>query len=263
MKLVALSGWFIATLVHAQSLRVFTAPSVRVSVVVHEDLDPDLIRSMARPDVTLWLQTRSNTLRSSTLENLARFDEAFVRLRAPLAPVDARVFATQPRLGVWVELSAWGGLGHLLGPRKLAIDYSGPLDEAATLRIAAARPTWFRWELRQPPNLLEWGHFLQLPGRKIMAVASPLILPTVRCLRPEAGPSAELDVAQILTPNSDLFPCGSATRVVIRPDIDHSMLQALIAREPSVELVISVEQDEIAARQTKLVLDLLGRTESR
>src|SRR5437879_653198 len=73
------------------------APSLAVHVLAHEDLDPDRLRSLARPRVTLWLSTGSNVLRASTLDNLRRFESAYVALRAPITESQARSFEKIPR----------------------------------------------------------------------------------------------------------------------------------------------------------------------
>src|SRR6266700_7350782 len=62
----------------------------RVHVKASEDLDPDRLRALARPGVTVWLSTRSNLLKVSTMENLNRFDGAFIQLRAPVTQSQAR-----------------------------------------------------------------------------------------------------------------------------------------------------------------------------
>lgn len=239
----------------------FTAPAVRVSVVVHEDLHPDRLRRLARRDVTLWLQTRTNTLRTSTMENVGRFDEAFVQLRAPLTPTDSQMLTKLPRAGVWVEVSALSILTRLPGPRRVAIDVSGPIDSALADRLTAAKPAIIRWAPGPNIDLLEWGLFRNLPGRKVV-VLSATATKAVRC-EERTGPSIEVDVATVLTLNSDVFPCGNSARVIIRPTIDHWMLQSLVVRDPSVELVVVIGRDEEAAAATRSVLDLLDRRDSR
>ncbi len=247
----------------AGSPEAFTAPSVRVSVVVHEDVHPDFLRGLARPDVTLWLQTRSNTLRASTLENVARFDEAFVQVRAPLSSTDSRTFAKVPKLGVWVEASQLAVVARLPGARRVAIDVAGPLDAALADRLSAAKPSIIRWAPDAEVDVLQWGLFRQLPGRKIV-VLPPSALRVINCAdRSATQPSIELDLASVLTMNSDVFPCGRAPRVIVRPSVDHWMLQSLVVRDPSVELVVVIGRDEKAASETKLLLDLVDRHDSR
>jgi hypothetical protein len=247
----------------AASPEEFTAPSVHVSVVVHEDLPPDFLRRLARPDVTLWLQTRSNTLRASTLENLARFDEVFVQLRAPLTSVDAQVFGKLPKAGLWLDTPQLPVLFRIPGARPVAIDVSGPLDLAVVNRLSAAKPTVVRWSPSTSINVLEWGLFRQLPGRKIVVMPVSLLRAT-NCSERSAGqPSVELDLATVLAMNSDVLPCGRAPRVIVRPGVDHWMLQSLVVRDPSAELVVIIGADEEVASATQALLDLLDRHDSR
>ena len=124
------------------SPEVFVATLPRVHVRVHEELDADRLRELARPGVTLWLSTRSNTLRASMVENVARFDSAWVQLRWPLKPVDANVFSKLPKAGAWLEPE---GLPMASRFRRVAISLKGPLDEALLAKVSAARPAELRW----------------------------------------------------------------------------------------------------------------------
>ena len=262
--LIAGAGWAqVQRPLPPGSPEVFTAPSVRVSVVVHEDLDPDYLRRLARSDVTVWLLTRSNSLRASTLENLARFDEAFVQLRAPLTGDEVRVLSRLPKIGVWVEVRQLAVIARLPGPRRVALEVTGALDAELAERLSGAKPSVVRWSPGAEPDLLQWSLFRQLPGRKIIVLA-PSALRAATCAERAPGlPSIELDLASALTVNSDVLPCGRAPRVVVRPGIDHTMLQSLVLRDPSVEIVVVIGRDEKAASETKLLLDLLDRHDSR
>ena len=242
----------------------FTAPAVRVSVVVHEDLDPDLLRPLARHDVTLWLQTRSNSLRASTIENAARFDEAFVQLRAPITREAAQLFARLPRVGAWLETAHLAVVPRLPGARKIAVEIRGALDAALADRVAAAKPSMVRWspDANATLDLMQWGLFRQLPGRKVVVMPASSLRPAT-CTDQLAITSVELDVATVLTMNSAVYPCGKSPRVVIRPSIDHWLVQSLTVRDPSVELVVPIGTDVNAARETRTILDLLDRHDSR
>ena len=147
-------------------------PVPRVHLRVHEDLEPDRLRELARPGVTLWLSTRSNTLRASTMENVGRFDAAWVQLRAPLAPFEARAFSKLPTTGVMLGLESLDVVGRLPGARRVALALKGPLDEATVAKVRAARPSELRWTPEGGVDLLSWGQFSQLPGRRVI-VATP------------------------------------------------------------------------------------------
>lgn len=234
---------------------VFIPTAPRVHVRAHEELDPDRLRDLARPGVTLWLSTRSNTLRTSTVENVARFEVAWVQLRAPLAPFDASVFSKQmPAAGALLEPGALGLVGRV---RRVAVSLKGPLDEALVARVSAARPAEVRWSPDGPVDLLTWGQFRQLPGRRVI-VASPQTLLPVKCEgRSSADPSIELHVASLLALSSDAYPCGTGNRVVVQPEVETWLLQSLLVRDPSVELVVDVGADSARALAARGLFDRL------
>lgn len=238
-----------------------TAP--RVHVRASEDLEPDRLRELARPGVTLWLSTRGNTLRESTVENVARFDAAWVQLRAPLKPIDARVFAKLPRVGPWVGVDGLELAARLPGARRLALSLEGPIDEATAGKVSAARPAEVRWTPTVELDLLAWGEFRRLPGRRVI-VAGPAVLLPVKCSERKAGdPTLELHVASLLSLSSDVFPCGVGTRVVVQPGTEPWLLQSLLVRDPSVELVIDVGADATRAIGAKKLFELLQLGPSR
>jgi len=77
--------------------------------------------------------------------------------------------------------------------------------------------------------------------------------------REPAMPSAELDVATLLTVSAGVFPCGRGTRVVVRPDVEPWLLQSLVARDPSVEPVVRVGDDVRAVGRVRALLERLDR----
>ena len=245
------------------SPEVFVATAPRVHLRVHEDLDPDRLRDLARPGVTLWLSTRSNTLRASTLENAARFDTAWVQLRAPLKPFDANAFKKLPGAGVWLTPEALEVIGRLPGARRIALALKGPLDEALVARVRAARPSELRWTPEGPVDLLAWGQFRQLPGRRVIVATPDTLLPVTCTERRTGDPSMELHVASLLALSSDVFPCGAGTRVVVQPEVEAWLLQSLLVRDPSVELVVDVGADSARALAARGLLERLQLGASR
>lgn len=233
------------------------ASLVRVHVRAHERLDVDQLRALARPGVTLWLHTDTNTLKVSTVENLTRFDMAWVELRGPLKPVDAAVFSKLPKVGAWVSLSALDVAGRLPGARRLAVAVEGPLSEADFERLRRARPSEVRWATSGPLDLLTWGQFRGLPGRRVIAASPDALLPVACAQRTAADPSSELHVASLLSLSSDVFPCGTGTRVIVTPTTEPWLLQSLLVRDPSVELVLDVGADPRAALGARKLLDQL------
>jgi hypothetical protein len=238
-------------------------PPPKVHVRVHEDLDPDRLRDLARPGVTLWLSTSSNTLRASTLENLGRFDVAWVELRPPLRPHDALSFRRLPSVGAWLTPQTLEVAGRLPGARRLAVRLEGALDEARLASLQRARPSEVRWTPAGPVDLLQWSLFRQLPGHQVVAAPASSLL-AVKCPERAAGePALEVHVATLLALSSDVFPCGPGMRVVVQPTIDPWLLQSLRVRDPSVELVIDVGADPRLALGARALLDQLGLGPSR
>lgn len=233
--------------------------TLRVHVVASEELEVDALRALARPQVTLWLTTRSNTLRESTVEHLGLFDEAWVQLRAPLRKTDALVLARAPKVGLWLTVDALDGVvGRAPGVRRLAVDVDGPLTPDLAQRIARLGPSFLRWRPGQGVDLLGWALFRQLPGRKVFAPAPTELLAT-RCADRSPGvPSLELHVATLLAMSSDVFPCGRGTRVVVTGDTEPWLLQSLVVRDPAVELVLDVGADAARASAARKLLERLG-----
>lgn len=233
--------------------------SLRVHVIASEELEPDALRAFARPQVTLWLETRSNTLRESTVEHLALFDDAWVRVRAPLSVTDARVLARVPKAGLWLTPGDLDGvLGRAPGARRLAIDVKGPLDAALAEKLRSARPAVVRWSPNGAVDLLGWGLFLQLPGRKILAPAPTELLATRCGDRSATLPALELHVATLLAMSADVFPCGRGTRVVVTGELEPWLVQSLVVRDPALELVLPVGADAAQASRVRKLLDRLG-----
>ncbi len=230
-------------------------PSLRVHVRAHEDLEPDTLRSFARPRVTLWLETRSNVLRASTLENLRRFDAVFVRLRAPVTETQARALEAAPRAGVWLEATQLDGKGlsRVLGPRPLAVKLDGALDEVVFERLVRAKPQWVEWAPPGDVDVMSFSLLKQLPGRKLVSG-----LPPRACAASDDGPAARAHLATLLSLSAAPFPCGASPVIVVALDTDHWLIQSTVVKDPTAELEISVGSDELAARKANRLLDELG-----
>lgn len=235
-------------------------PGLAIHVVVSEHIETDRLRALARPGVRLWLKTTSNTIRDSTLEQLGRFDEAWVELRGQLKPVDARVFARAPRVGMWVSLADAAMLaGRLPGARRLAVQHDGPLGDAEAGRLMALNPAFTRWKPSGPIDLLSWSSFRALPGRKVLVPSAESLLAWPCESRPDREPAVEVHVATLLTLSSGVFPCGRGTRVRVPATVETWLVQSLVLRDPSVELVFEVPDDD-AASVTAANFDALGLT---
>lgn len=239
----------------SRSPEVLAPPSLRVHVRAHEDLEPDTLRSFARPRVTLWLETRSNVLKRSTLENLQRFDGVFVRLRAPVTETQGRALEAAPAAGVWVEASQLEGRGfaRVLGPRPLAVQLKGPLDEALFERLQKAKPEVVEWLPGAESEVMSFSLLKQLPGRKLVSGLSPQA-----CARSDDGPAARVHLATLLSLSSGAFPCGRSPVVVVALDTDRWLIQSTVVKDPTAELEVFVGDDELSARRAGQLLDELG-----
>jgi hypothetical protein len=224
-------------------------PGYRLHLVLDESVAAEELRALAGSGTVLWLRTRSNTLRDSTLDALALFPEAYVQLRTPLKEEHVRQLRRAPRVGAWLEAQTLTGPGlHWLGHRRSAVEVRGALGAELTRRLGALRPSWIIWAPGALDVSLEtWGTFAQLPGRKLLSWAGPVgpmctelpwrgALATVS-LRVEEGTRAD--------------SCSLGRRVVMRGFPEDAALMALLGRDPSAELEVEAgtgEQELARAR---------------
>ena len=141
----------------------FVLTGYRVHVFASEDLEPDALRRLVRPGVTLWLQTRSNMLRSSTVDTLRRAETAWVQLRPPVLRPHWDQLGRLPRAGAWVEPrhALGAGMGRR-GAHPLALEVTSPTP-ADALRKLRPLATVFRLPVtaevaaKVPGEKLLWG----------------------------------------------------------------------------------------------------------
>lgn len=226
----------------------------RVQVRASDAVDVDLLGALAQPGVTLWLRTSSNTIKASLVERLARFDAVWIQVRAPLKPVDARVWAAVPRAGAWVDVASLAEVKKLPGARRVAVELAGPLTDEVLDALRSARVDEVRWAPAGEVDLLRWSQFSQLRGRRVL-VAPPGETWPVTCAQ-RAGPSVELHLSSLLAASSEVFPCGGGARVVVPADTDDWLLHSLVLRDPSVELVVEAS-DDAAARGARALVERL------
>src|SRR5207248_2797002 len=90
----------------------------KAHVFFDEELEPDAVRLLARPSCTAWVRTRTNMVRESVVERLARFGAAYVQLRAPFLEAHGAQLQRAPSVGAWLGPGglragdASGGAGH-------------------------------------------------------------------------------------------------------------------------------------------------------
>lgn len=250
-------------LVLAAEPAVLLAPSVRVHLRASEEVAPDHLRAFARKNVTLWLTTRSNALRASTLDTLNRFGDAWIHLRAPVTEPDAAQLSKVPRAGVVLDARDLDRAQRILGPRRLAIRLEGPLDAALVARLAKTRPDETLWRAPAELDLLTWSLFRQLPGRKLLyraTAAEPIASADGGHVDPcppdpaSAEPAPQGPVAAAPFP----FPCGRGPRVEVPLDVDRAVLQRLLVRDPSTELVVDLPDDPRQLSKARRLFDDLG-----
>jgi hypothetical protein len=240
----------------------FVANTFHIHVVVDESISPDLLRSLARPQVTLWLQTNSNVLKDSTLENVARFDTAWIQLRAPLSSSQALVFKRVPKAGVWAKSvsDAKSLKGKLPGVRAMALD----IDSLAELElIRGLRAQLVRWTPTEPVSVMAWSSFSQLAARRIVKFPAEQT-PVMTCQkRSTKQPAVEISLAMLFTLGKDIFPCGTGNLVELDPKIEPFILAGLAARDPSAQLVFSPGAEEEKVRAVRELLKNLLSGPSR
>jgi hypothetical protein len=239
-------------------------PGYRLHLVIDESVDADTLSALAGSGTVLWLRTRSNMLRDSTVEALARYPEAYVQLRPPLKEEHVRQLRRAPRAGAWLEAHALTGPGiHRLGPRRIAVELRGPLDAELARKLAGARPSRIAWFPGGTPVTLEtWGLFAQLPGSKLLALAGPLGVPCPQVPRRAALSTVVLRVEERTSEGG----CGLARRVVMKGLPDDEALMALLRQDPATELELEVgttagELDRARAWVQRLEAAVRGRRE--
>lgn len=243
-----------------QSAPALPPPNLKVNVLAREDLDSDHLRLLARPKVVLWLSTRSNVLSESVLVSLSRFEESWVQLKPPFEPVNLTQLEKLPRAGLWVDAKDLDarGAGRLKGPRRIAVWFSGPLDEELARKIEVMRPAWVVWRKSGAVDLLSWSLFKSLPGKKLYQPETEQLTRTSCGERTDARePGAWAHVTLLMAVAGDVFPCGKGGWVQLEPQSEPWIASSLLARDPSTELVFDVGPSEERSVMTRRTLDQL------
>jgi len=224
----------------------WAVPGVRLHVQASEELDPDRLRALARPEVVLWLRTRTNGLRRSTAETLQLAGSAFVQVRPPLGAPALAPFVG--RVGPWVEergldvsrVRRWS-------PGRLAVDVEGPFTEELVARLRVLRPVAVRWKRGGWPAREEWARARQLPGVELLD-AGELVDCTV------VPPRTRVRVERARSPGE---VCGLPVRVRLAPDASLDDVRQVLLGHPDVDLVIEVGDDADRATAVARLLDAL------
>jgi len=221
-------------------------PGVRVHVEASEELDPDQLRALARPEVVLWLRTRTNGLRRSTAETLQLAGSAFVQVRPPLGAPALAPFVG--RVGPWVEergldvsrVRRWS-------PGRLAVDVEGPLTDELAARLRVLRPVAVRWRRGGWPTREEWARARQLPGVELLDAGEvgdcALVPPRTRVRVERARGAGEV--------------CGLPVRVRLAPEASLDDVRQNFLGHPDVDLAIEVGDDAARGASVARLLDAL------
>lgn len=228
----------VAVLAQAPGPSELALPGYRLHLVVDESVDADTLSALAGSGTVLWLRTRSNMLKNSTVEAVARFPEAYVQLRPPLKEEQVRQLHRAPRAGAWLDAQALTGAGlHRLGPRRIAVELRGALDAELARRITGLRASRITWLPGATEVTLEtWGLFAQLPGSKLLALSRPL---EGAC--PELPWRAALATVVLrVEEGTSQARCSLGRRVVMRGLPEDAGLVELLSRDPALELELEV-----------------------
>lgn len=232
-------------------------PGFRAHVVVSEDVGADALYRLARPEVVLWVASRSNLLKASTADRLGLFGEAYVRLRPPLDAQALRPLARFTHVGAWLRDEDAPAMAAVLGARLRALDIDGELTEPRAQRAQAVGARRTRWAPRKAPTLEEWGRFAQLPGAKVLVWSSGDTL-DAGCPLFRSLPSVWwwVDVAQPAALGHWVAACGFGIRAAVRESAAAALRPWLANSGTEIEL--DVADDAAASRAVGLLQALAG-----
>lgn len=228
------------------------ALTVRAHIWAHEDLDPDALRALGTaPGATLWLSTRANALRESTLDTLAKTPRAFVQVRAPFNASLREQLKRAGHAGLHVELEALRaqGLDVVRGSRPLAVTVRATLDEATIELLNTARPQVVLWRPSLAPDLLALSLARQVPGSLWLYWPDPETAPV--------GCTAQLGVTVVmpLKKGSTVDPsCARQRQFVLPARTADEDLRTLALTIPSAEVSFEIAEDVAGAYTLKKLL---------
>jgi hypothetical protein len=240
--------WVALALVLAAGPADWALPGVRVHVEASEELDPDRLRALARPEVVLWLRTRSNGLRRSTAETLRLAGSAFVQVRPPLGAPALAPFVG--RVGPWVE-----GRGldvsrvRRWSPGRLAVDVEGPFTDELAARLRVLRPVAVRWRRGGWPAREEWVRARQFSGVELSGageVADCGVVPAKTRVR-----------VRLERPRGVDEVCGLPVRVRLAPETSLAEVQQALLGHADADLEVEVGEDAGRAASVARLLDAL------
>ena len=217
-------------------------PVPRVHVVASDSLSPDALLALARPEVTLWLNTTSNTLRASTLERLPKFTRAWVEVHEPVRALDSAQWKGFTRVGVWLTSPSVSAASiRRLGPRTVAASLVGALDEVAIAWLRSLHPAVVEWTPGAAPDLLAWSTLRSLTGARRVWFRGQTEWPS-GCEEGAVSVAAPLEA--VLAKDALPFPCGRSPLLEISRTLDPELTDAVRSRYPGLEFLIRVGASE-------------------
>ena len=244
-------SWIALVLVLAAGPTEWALPGVRVHVQASEELDPDRLRALARPDVVLWLRTRSNGLRRSTAETLRLAGSAFVQVRPPLGAPALAPFVG--RVGPWVEergldvarVRRWS-------PGRLAVEVEGTFTEELASRLRVLRPVAIRWRWAGWPAREEWARARRFGGVELSPTGEDVECTVV-------PPKTKVRV-RVDRPRTSDEVCGLPVRVQLAPEASIADAQQALLGHVDADLGVEVGEDAVRAASVARLLDALEAT---
>ena len=241
-------SWIALALVLAGGPVDWALPGVRVHVEASEELDPDRLRALARPEVVLWLRTRTNGLRRSTAETLRLAGSAQVQVRPPLGAPALAPFVG--RVGPWVDergldvsrVRRWS-------PGRLAVDVEGPLTEELAARPRVLRPVAVRWRRGEWPAREEWARAQRFSGVELSVAGEAVDCAVV-------PPRARVRLRMERARGSDEV-CGLPIRVQLGPEASLAEVQQALLGHADADLAVDVGEDAARALRVARLLDAL------
>ena len=243
--------WALLALVLAAGPAEWALPGVRVHVEASEELDPDRLRALARPEVVIWLRTRSNGLRRSTAETLQLGGSAFVQVRPPLGAPALAPFVG--RVGPWVEergldvarVRRWS-------PGRLAVDVEGRFTDALARRLRTLRPIAVRWARGAWPDREEWTRARAFPG---------LVITDAGPGGGECGTIPSRTRVRVRVPLASMPAdgiCGLPLRIQVPAAVDAGDVQRALLLHPSADVEVEVGDDVGRADAVRRLVERLA-----
>ena len=226
-------------------------PGFQVHVVASESLDPDRLRALARPEVVLWVRTRTNGLRRSTVETLQLAGSAFVEVRPPLGAPALAPFVG--RIGPWIDLRDVDvSRVRRWSPGRLAVDVDGPFTEALVARLRVLRPAAVRWSRGGWPEHDEWVRVRGFHGVELLGLGKA----PVDCGAVPARTRVRVRLALGLVTADGV--CGMPLRVEVAAAAEAAEVHTLLLAHPDADLAVDVGGETAQADAARRWIDQLA-----